>query len=47
VFGVFLISIISGYFMYSVNYQPIWETYVPYLLSMITWLYLGLTMKAE
>lgn len=47
VFVVFIMSIISGYFMYKVNYQPVWETYVPYLLSMIAWLYLGLTVKSE
>ncbi len=42
-----LISLLSGIWFYMNDYHPVWETYIPYLLAIISWLYLGLTMKAE
>ena len=44
---LFLLSTVSGYFIYSNDTKLVTITYVPYLLSMIAWLYLGLTMKSE
>ena len=42
-FAFFILSMVSGYFVYINDYRPVWITYIPYLVSMIAWLYLGLT----
>ena len=47
VFFLFLISIVSAFWFFQNDYHPVWETYIPYLVSMIAWLYLGLTMNRE
>ena len=44
---IFLLSTISGYFIYSNDTKLVSKTFVPYLIVIITWLYLGLTMKPE
>ena len=44
---IFLLSITSGYFIYSNDNKLVTKTFVPYLIAIITWLYLGLTVKRE
>lgn len=42
-----LINIISSIWFFQNDYHPVWVTYIPYLSSIITWLYLGLTRHKE
>lgn len=44
---IFLLSTVSGYFIYSNDTKLVTKTFVPYLVSMAVWVYLGLTMKGE
>ena len=43
----FILSIISNYLIFSSDSKLVSATYIPYLISMVAWLYLGLTMKTE
>lgn len=40
-----LTNTFSDFWFYRIDYHPVWTTYAPYLLSIIVWLYLGLTIK--
>lgn len=44
IFLLFLISIISDYFIFSNDSKLVTTTFLPYLLSVAVWLYLGLMM---
>lgn len=44
---LFLLSIVSDYFIFSNDSKLVTTTFLPYLLSMAVWLYLGLTMQKE